>query len=391
MSLAVFAAIALAIVVPLTRPPAAHACSLAGMSAELLPYYLESSTIVAVGRLTGATQTELVLEVEEGLKGTSDGERLTVNNRQFGLGAGCEVYVEPGGLGWALPEEARVIAFLQPDLSGDADFWMPGHYGYGIYEVGEDDEPFGGWLGPDGGIQPIDDYAQALDEQAATAFEPGLEKIGPCNPIALNPANAAMLSRLSVAAAVATVTGVEGMVATFETERVLRGEPGQSFTVNATQFSLGQRTCDIYPVEGDMPAFREGQRLLVFLYPDEFGVAQYRLANWSHGALGLRGEWVSNGLPALDDVRDLLASGVGTEPPPSNADRIKDGVLYPDFIRQMPGNPLDDVDEQVEPSAAVAPDDGPGARAWWAGGGAIVGAALLAAGVLLWRRPRGSG
>jgi hypothetical protein len=124
-----------------------------------------------------------------------------------------------------------------------------------------------------------------------------------------------MLSRLSVAAAVATVTGVEGMVATFETERVLRGEPGQSFTVNATQFSLGQRTCDIYPVEGDMPAFREGQRLLVFLYPDEFGVAQYRLANWSHGALGLRGEWVSNGLPALDDVRDLLASGVGTEPP----------------------------------------------------------------------------
>jgi hypothetical protein len=105
--------------------------------------------------------------------------------------------------------------------------------------------------------------------------------------------------------------------------------------------------------------------------------------------LALRGDWVSNGLPALDDVRDLLASGVGTEPPPSNAERIKDGVLYPDFIRQLPGNPLDNTDEQVEPPAALS-DAGSDARAWWAGVGAILGAALLAAGVLLWRRPRGS-
>jgi hypothetical protein len=104
---------------------------------------LNESTIVAVGRLVDAHQSEITLEVEEGLRGVSAGDRLTINNRHFGLGADCSVYVEPRSNGFALPEEARVIAFLRPDVSQRPDFWMPAFYGWAVWEVGADDEPFG--------------------------------------------------------------------------------------------------------------------------------------------------------------------------------------------------------------------------------------------------------
>ncbi|MGH2608428.1 MAG: hypothetical protein ACRDHF_05005 [Tepidiformaceae bacterium] len=368
------------------RPQPAHACSLAGLQLEFLPYFLEESTIVAVGRLTDAKQTEITLEVEEGLKGSRAGDRLTLNNRHFGLGGNCSVYVVPTSGGYALPEEARVIAFLQPDLSQKPDFWMPSLYGYAIYEVESSDKPFGAddWLVD--GIVQIGEHREAFAPHAQLPFEPTLEDIPPCNYIGINANNAETLSRMSQAIAVASVVKVEGMVATFATEEVWRGNPGATFTVNASHFHHQENSCDL--AFGGGPRFEEGQRLLVLLFPDEFGVAQYRLANWGAGGLLLRGEWVSQGLPALQDVRDLLAAGVGTAAPPSNADRIKDGVLLPEFVDRMHGD--EDQPDALAPAAQRdADDDGSRPAAWMlplalAGAVAVAGVAAVA----LYRRRR---
>lgn len=111
----------------------AAACSLVPFGYELLPFAIESSTAIAVGRLVDAERNVITLDVEEGLKGAASGERLTINNSNLGLGPDCSVYEEPGGQGFALPEEARVIAFLQAnELGGPAEL-RSALYGYGIF------------------------------------------------------------------------------------------------------------------------------------------------------------------------------------------------------------------------------------------------------------------
>ncbi|MBA4179158.1 MAG: hypothetical protein C0506_01080 [Anaerolinea sp.] len=154
-----------------------HACSLVGFSYALLPFAVESSSTIAVGRLVSAKPDVITLEVEEGLKGARAGERLTVNNATLGLGLGCQVYLEPNGKGFALPEGARVLAFLETNELGGPAKLRSALYGYGIFTLdGEyirDGRPPGASFGR---------VREAVRNLAREPVDLNIETVGPCNP-----------------------------------------------------------------------------------------------------------------------------------------------------------------------------------------------------------------
>ena len=76
--------------------------------------------------------------------------------------------------------------------------------------------------------------------------------------------------------------------------------------------------------------FTPGDRVLLFLVPDEYGLAQFRPAMWGHGVLAVRDQLLQPwpGTPLLSDVRALLARQQAPQlPDPNAAGGGDDGAL----------------------------------------------------------------
>ena len=297
----------------ITHSKSAHACVPATVDARSLPDLLGSSTVVAVGQLTHATKSRISLHVEEGLKATTAGQTLTLSNQRIGMGTDCSVHIAPADPGFALPEGKRVIAFLTPDVSGEPNVWGPAWAGAYVFEVEEDDRPFG--LISKRQVMSLIEIRDELAASQDVPFEPGLDKVLPCNVVWFWREALPGYARMSAAIAVGTVVDVKGGILTVASEEILRGEVSSTFTVNGNaQFRIDAHSCALVQARSDYSG-ELGERMIFFLHPDEFGVAQWRIGVWGVGMLDLRGDWVTLGLPSISDVRALLASGVGTAPP----------------------------------------------------------------------------
>ena len=313
--LAVVVVLAVALLGGLGDPPRqAQACSLVGFGHQLLPFAIESSTTIAVGRLVHAERDTITLEVEEGLKGTTAGERLTVNNDRLGLGAGCEVYLERNANGFALPEGARVLAFLQANELGGPAKLRSALYGYGIFTL-------------DGEFirdrrSPIATISNARDSIRRLSGEPtdlNFETVGPCNP-SFDLADEAVLRRtvgMSTLIATGTYRSAGGGVAELEVQEVLRGDTGGRKTVKLNAHYVS-------PSNGCRPVMETGTasypvrfQALVFLRPDDYGVTDWRGAIWGTGVFAIVGDQLQSapGLPTLDDVRAAVRAPAATQQP----------------------------------------------------------------------------
>lgn len=304
----------LAVLAAFTTPAGpAQACSLVGFSRELLPFAVESSSTIAVGRLVKGERDVITLEVEEGLKGARAGERLTVSNATLGLGAGCQVYLEPNGKGFALPEGARVLAFLEANELGGPAVLRSALYGYGIFTL--DGEFIRDGRAPGASFARVREEIRNLDREPADL---NIETIGPCNrDIDLrDDANLRRHVRMSTVIAVGKYRSVGGGVAELEVEQVLRGDTGGSKTlrINAHSFFLGTACRPIMePASGSFPV---SFRALVFLRPDDYGVTDWRGAIWGYAAFAIVGDEVQGplGLPTLAEVRAAVRGGDGSDP-----------------------------------------------------------------------------
>jgi hypothetical protein len=292
-----------------------HACSLVGFGHQVLPFAMESSSVVAVGRLVEAKRDVITLVVEEGMKGAAPGERLTVNNAQLGLGADCTVYVERGQQGFALPEEARVIAFLQAnDLGGSAELRSALH-GFGVFPLEGD------YIRQDRSVgfraASFSDAEHAIESLASDPTDLDLEKVGPCNP-RLYPADDATLARnvrMSSLIAVGTYRLVGGGVAELTVDDVLRGDAGGAKTlrINAHHF-YNDNSCRA-TMESGAASYAVEFQAIVFLRPDDYGVTDWRGAIWGSGVLAVVGGELqfAPGMPTLDQIR-MAASDAGFGP-----------------------------------------------------------------------------
>lgn len=293
----------------------AHACSLVGFGFQLLPYAVESSSTIAVGRLVEAEPDVITLEVEEGLKGTLAGERLTVSNATLGLGPGCEVYLEPNGKGFALPEGARVLAFLQANELGGSAGLRSALYGYGVFTLDGDfiqDRRFA--------HVSFTRVRDAVRDLAREPVDLNLETVGPCNPRLDLADDANLLSnvRMSAVIAVGIYRSVGGGIGEFNVQQVFRGDAGGSTTLRINAHHFYQGAGCRATMEAGSASYPVSFKALVFLRPDDYGVTDWRGAIWGAGILAIVGDELQGapGLPTLEEVRAAARNaGFGTELP----------------------------------------------------------------------------
>ena len=294
-----------------TPPRQAHACSLLGFGHQVLPFAVGSSSTIAVGRLVKAERDVITLEVEEGLKGTTAGERLTVNNAALGLGADCKVSLQPNGKGFALPEGARVLAFLQANELGGPAALRSALHGYGVFTLDGEfirDERF-----PHASFTRVRDAILNLNREP---LDLNREAVGPCNP-GLDLTDDAVLLRsvrMSSVIAVGSYRYVGAGVAEVDVQQVLRGETGGSTTLRINAHYFFQTTTCRANMEAGSASFPVSFQALVFLRPDDYLVTDWRGAIWGQGVLAIVGDELQGapGLPTLEQVRAaVLGAGFG--------------------------------------------------------------------------------
>ena len=310
---------------PGMAPRHAHACSLVGFGSQLLPFAIESSSVVAVGRLVDPKRDVITLEVEEGLKGATAGQRLTVNNATLGLGADCSVYLEPRGRGFALPEGARVLAFLEPnDLTSLADFRSALH-GFGILTLD------GEYIQAEGAsVARFSEVREAIRRLQAEPLDLNLETEGPCN-ASIYITDDAILRRnvrMSSLIAIGTYRSTGDGVAEFDVQEVLRGETGGNKTLELNAHYFFQDGTCRATMETASASYPSGFQSLVFLRPDDYGVTDWRGAVWGQGILAIVGDDLQRppGLPTLKEVRAAAGQPNAT---PGSAAKTRDDRWLP--------------------------------------------------------------
>jgi len=309
-------------VASLASPSPAAACSLAGPTNSFFPFVFERSSVVAIGELVESGPDEITLVVTEPFKGAKAGDRFPIYNRPLGLGAGCEVYVEPNEAGPVYSNTRNVVAFLR-EGQGTGDRLWPTVYIGAIFEIAEDGDdlqPLPRW---EGFREPakVDDVIKAVERHAATPLDPGFESRGPCNPHFFFEELVPDYLKMSTTVVDATLTTSDAQSATLRVSRYLRGAGPEEITVNVRGLDQDANDCSLslYPPYGDESRFVPGLRFIAFLQPDEFGIAEYRPSVWGRGLYIVRDEvskkWSDE--PTLAGVRAAAGAPGAMDPPPA--------------------------------------------------------------------------
>jgi hypothetical protein len=292
---ALLAFAALAAAGPASR---AAACSLAPLSNDELPFMYEDSSVVAVGRLEDAQTEVITLVVEEGLKNAKPGDRVRVYNRALGLGPDCSMYFDASAPGNVYPAGVRVVAFLKPG-KGTGDKLWPAAYGQGVLEI-EGDALLA--PGQSQGPPKVADITAAIARAPDLALDPAIEATPPCQPLFYVEERVIDYLKMSHIVVDATVESVAAGRVVLRTGQYFRGKGGPTLTVNVHWFSRLD-SCKSVMEEG-IRRFAVGQRVIAFLQPDEFGVADWRPSVWGAGILYVTGERAATWpLPSLSAVR----------------------------------------------------------------------------------------
>ncbi len=289
----------------------AIACSRAGFTAHAVPETVAESKVVAIGTFTGATARSATFRVDEALKGPASGTELKIDNRTSYTYFACSPYDEPFDQGGRFEKGDRRIVMLNKEVDG---LWQISYFSDTAWSIPEDElQPLITDFWNDGSRPPTLDAVrtEVAANKAKLGSDLGWEFRTPCN--AVNDLG------IKVASSTAVVIGEvepseEGV--SVQVREVLAGSPPQTFTVN-TSVRRDYNTCDLVQEQFGRP---QPGRWLMYLRPDEAGIADYRLAFWGGARDAVNDRYVTWELPTLRDIRDAVGQPPVTSVAPSNDD-----------------------------------------------------------------------
>ncbi|MBI5947526.1 MAG: hypothetical protein HY875_05270 [Chloroflexi bacterium] len=277
----------------------ARACTIVRFHTRDLPRNVDSAEVVAVGTLESPSGDVITLVVDEGLKGASAGDRLTINNA---TNLDCYETVEEGRQNYEAG--SRVLVFLIPDTFGVARYKVA-RAGYDIFRVdGNALVSYGG--GAPRSTPEIQDVRAAFRDFAATPNAPALDATTPCWAWNVPPRDAAIFAGIAEAIVIATVVDHRDGATVLRIGESFRGDLRGEITLNDHYFSANeQHLCELSmtSLRGWWPT---GTRVAALVVRDEFGVA-----GWRGVAAGSAVWEVSDGhpvryegVPLLSEVRE---------------------------------------------------------------------------------------
>jgi hypothetical protein len=315
---------------------------------------IASAQVVAVGTLEDGPGDTVLFAVEESFKGAAAGDRLSINNA---TNLDCYEAVEPGRENYRAGD--RVLAFLEPDTLGVADYKVH-RFGWDIFAVdGDVLHPYvEEWRLP---LPRIVDVRRHFAEAATAEFDPALESAPPCNPpYGLAPTAIEAVERMAEAILIGTVTGIDGAGTRVRVDESFKGAIEGEFVANDHYFSLDGR-CEL-TMDAARNALPVGTRVAMLLVRDESGTAEWRPAAWGVGAWTINDTAVVRyeGIPLLGEVRARAEEVVGA----------------------VPGGAVTPVDLDGPSEEEVLAEADPGSRArFWLTGAAIAIMGVAAAGM----------
>lgn len=297
----------------------AVACSRLGFSSAAVPTTVAESKVVAIGTFTAATPRSATFRVDEALVGPPEGTTLNIDNRLSYTYFACSPYDEPFDKGNRFAKGDRRIVMLSKEVDG---LWQIAYFSDTAWEIPHDDlQPLITDFWNDGTRPPALDVVRKQIEAAKSKLgtDLGWESQTPCN--AVNDLGVKMASSTAVVIGdvVPSNQGVR-----VEVREVLAGKPPKTFTVN-TNVRRDYNTCDLVQEPAGQPL---PGRWLMYLRPDEAGVADYRLAFWGSARDEVNVQFVTWGLPTVRDIRDAVG-----QPRASSAARSASGsrAIWPYF------------------------------------------------------------
>jgi hypothetical protein len=273
------------------------ACSRASISAAFIKDAVVDSQIVAIGAFTDASERTATFRVDETLKGPPAGATVAVDNRTSYTYMACSPYDEPFHEGGRFkPGDTRIL-LLDKQVDG---VWQVAFFGDAAWNLPTDDlEPLLTDFWNDGVRPPSLDLvrSQIKDVDSRLGTDLGWESRTPCNVVSDMGTKLAS----STAVVIADVEPSE-IGANVRVVEVLAGSPPKSFSLN-THLRRDYTNCDL--VQEPQGRIQAG-RMLLYLRPDEFGVADFRLAFWGTAHNEVNDRFVTDGLPTVRDIRDAV-------------------------------------------------------------------------------------
>lgn len=315
------------------------ACSLAPVDSRSLPGVVARTPIIAIGVWSESLDREATFTVEEPLKGTAAGARIAVDNRETHTAVACSPYDEPFRKGRRFGKGDRALVLLEKEVDG---LWQVGWSSFAVYEVPHDDFAPLMMLGSGLTHEPPMPLAAALSTVRAAGGRPTdaetIERsLGCSSRSVFHVADIGEYTSIADAVALVTITGGPERVIPVELEPVqanvdelVRGTlSGSTITLNDRWISDYQRgNCDP-TLELGRRGLRTGDRYLVFLRPDEFGIGEFRPVAWGAALVQVNERYLAGPWPTLGQLRSLTADEVlpvTTDAPPPARESGKDNA-----------------------------------------------------------------
>lgn len=289
----------------------AIACSRARFSAYAVPETVAESPVVAIGTFTEASARSATFRVDEPLKGPAAGSTLKIDNRLSYTYFACSPYDEPFDKGHRFSEGDQRIVMLSKEVDG---LWQVSYFSDTAWTIPDDElQPLITDFWNDGSRPPTLDSvkAQIAANKAKLGSDLGWEFRTPCN--AVNDLGIKVASSTAIVIGDVEPSDEGARVLVLE---VLAGSPPTTFTVN-THARRDYNTCEVVQ---DQFSPRQSGRWLMYLRPDEAGIADYRLAFWGGARDAVNDRYVTWELPTLRDIRDAVGEPQVTSVAPANDD-----------------------------------------------------------------------
>lgn len=307
---AVFACVAAGALASAWSARPASACSRAGFSAEVVASTVAESKVVAIGTFTDATERAANFRVDEALVGPPTGTTLKIDNRTSYTYSACSPYDEPFDHGGRFAKGDQRIVMLTKEVDG---LWQVSYFSEAAWSIPQDDlQPLITDFWNDRTRPPALDAVRAQVEalESKLGTDLGWESRTPCNPVR----DLGVKIASSTAVVIGDVEPSEegGKV---HVREVLAGNPPRTFSLN-TSVRRDYATCDL--VQDQFSNARPG-RWLMYIRPDEAGVADFRLAFWGTAQDEVNSTYVTGGLPTLRDIREAVGQPKVTSVAPGPA------------------------------------------------------------------------
>jgi hypothetical protein len=332
----------------------ASACSLGGnFTLDAVGGMARDATIVAIGTLSDATPDRVTLVVEEAWKGTRPGERVDFYNGPIALGSVCEMSVARYRLeGGRFGSGDRVLVLLAPG-NGTGGLPWPVGLGDAVLAVEGDVLLHPRQVGSEANTYALDEVREAVASTAPALPPPHSGCVYGTRMDWLHTRLAHYLvdARMVVAG---TVLAQQGPRLRLQADEYLLGAGPGVIDINVTAVWMDGMTC-AWQWEDYHGDYEAGERFLVFLEPDDTGIAAWHPLARDGAIFRINGHLVMDSTAlTLSDVRGAL------------------GTPLPPIEKPAPGGPDG--------------NGGDGQTFWLAGGAAML--ALAAAGAALWWRRR---